>query len=284
MAIATLKELIENGVHYGCQASRWNPAMKPYIHSRKGNVHIIDLKKTLQGLIQTVYFLRQTAAQGKRVLFVGTRKQTADIVREEAERSHSFFVAGRWLGGTLTNMGTMRQRITRLEELEALDTSGSIQQFSKKMVSTLSRERRKIARNFEGTREMKDLPGALVVVDPSHEAIGVAEAVKVDIPVIGICDTDCDPKFADFVIPGNDDSASSLRYLLRVLGDAILKGAQDGSIKAAARGGDRVGSVQSKGKAPEAAEAEAAIEVPKDIEKHGSFSYGGDEGGENAEG
>ena len=189
MPFVTLKELVECGVHFGCNASRWNPKMKPFIHSRQNRIHIIDLRETIKGLIRARHFLLQMAAQGKRALFVGTKRQAADTVRTEAIRSNSHFVATRWLGGTLTNMNTMRSRIQRLEELETLEQGGEIQNFSKKMIANLTREKKKIGRNFEGIRQMKEVPGCVVLVDPRNEHIAIAESMKLNVPIIAIADT-----------------------------------------------------------------------------------------------
>ncbi len=286
MAIAQLRELIECGVHFGSAAARWNPKMKPYIHSKKSRIHIINLRETVKGLVRGYHFLLQLAARGEKILFVGTKRQAADVVRQEALRSQSYFVATRWLGGTLTNMDTMRHRILRLEELEALEASGELHNFSKKMIATLTRECKKIGRNFEGIRDMKKLPGALVVVDPKQEHIAVAEAVKLDIPVVGIVDTDCDPDPIDFIIPANDDSMRSVQCLLSKLADGIIAGAKKAGTQAAMA--QRAAGVAARpapaagGDAPEPAPAPEKkldlpeVEVPEDFSKVGGFSYGGD--------
>jgi len=269
MPFVTVKELVEAGVHFGCNVSRWNPKMKPYIHSRQNKIHIIDLRETLRGLVRARHFLMKLASQRKRVLFVGTKRQAADAIRNEAIRSGSHFVAGRWLGGTLTNMNTMRMRIQRLEELEALEQSGQLQQFSKKMIATLMRERKKISRNFEGIREMKELPAALVVVDPRNEHIAVAEAVKMNIPIIAIADTDCDPDPIDFLIPANDESVRSIQCLLAKLADALVEGGRQAI-------GYEATAVAARSTASEAAAAVAApaVNVPDDISARGAFSFG----------
>ncbi len=269
MPFVTLKELVEAGVHFGCNTSRWNPKMKPYIHSRQNKIHIIDLRETLRGLIRARHFLMKLAGQRKRVLFVGTKRQAADAIRSEAIRSGSHFVAERWLGGTLTNMNTMRTRMQRLEELEALEQSGQMQEFSKKMISMLTRERKKISRNFEGIREMKDMPAALVVVDPRNEHIAVAEAMKMNIPIVAIADTDCDPEPIDFLIPANDESVRSIQCLLSKLADAIVEGGRQAI-------GYEAAAVAATPVAPQAmaAVAEPAVEVPSDLSTRGAFSFG----------
>ncbi|MCL2001477.1 MAG: 30S ribosomal protein S2 [Planctomycetes bacterium] len=272
MAIASLKEMIEAGVHFGSAASRWNPKMKPYIFSKQNKIHIIDLRESLKSLIRAWHFLAQTVAQGKQVLFVGTKRQAADIIRQEANRCESFFVSNRWLGGTLTNMNTMRRRITRLQELEDLEKSGQLQEFSKKMISSLTREKKKIFRNFEGIRNMKDIPGAIVMVDPATEHIAVAEGIKLGVPLIGLIDTDDDPSNLDFVIPGNDDAFCSIQYIVSKLADAVIEGkkrfALQGTVKQRAEGRETEAAVQEKAK---------DINTPSDFSQVGGFSYGGDE-------
>jgi small subunit ribosomal protein S2 len=280
MAIAELRELIEAGVHFGSPAARWNPKMEPYIHSKKERIHVIDLRKTLRGLIRSYHFLKQTTARGGKVLFVGTKRQASEVIRQEARRCESFFVASRWLGGTLTNMQTMRQRILRLEELEHLETSGEIHNFSKKMVATLTRERKKVARNFEGIRDMKKAPDAVVVLDPNEEHIAVAESVRLNIPIVAVLDTDCDPDPVDFVIPGNDDSMRSIQAIVSKLADGVIAGTKAATTQAAMAdraAGPRTKRDQRGGTEP-AKEKEdlPEVEVPKDFSKVGGFTYGGD--------
>ncbi len=271
------KKLIENGVHFGTRSSRWNPKMKPYIHSKRKGIHIIDLRETLKGLFRAWHYIAQVSSKGKGVLFVGTKRQAQDAIRQEAQRANAYFVAHRWLGGTLTNMRTMRNRIVRLEELEGLEASGEIQNFSKKMIAALTRERRNIFRNFEGIRGMKELPGALVVVDPSNEDIALHEAVKLDIPVVAITDTDCDPDPVDFIIPANDDSIRSIGILLQHLADAVIEGRK--------KAGQEQMIAQRAAETPETAPVEEkGIEnVPEDFTAVGGFSYGGDESEEKEE-
>ncbi len=276
MAIATLKELIESGVHFGSAASRWNPKMKPYIFSKQNKIHIIDLRETLKSLIRSWHFLAQTAAQGKQILFVGTKRQAADIIRQEANRCESYFVCNRWLGGTLTNMNTMRRRINRLQELEDLETGGRIQEFSKKMISSLTREKKKIFRNFEGIRNMKDIPGAIVVVDPANEHIAIAEGVKLGIPLVGIVDTDDDPSMLDFVIPGNDDAFCSIQYLLSKLADAVIEGRKNYAIQGTVKQRAQQAGKDGAGEGSPAAD-DKGIETPTDFSQVGGFSYGGSE-------
>ncbi|MHC4871106.1 MAG: 30S ribosomal protein S2 [Planctomycetota bacterium] len=255
MAIVDMKELIEAGVHFGARASCWNPKMEPYIFCKKNKVHIVDMRETLKGIIRAYKFLEDLTSQGKRIVFVGTKRQAQDVVRTEARRSNQYFVAQRWLGGTLTNIKTVRERVQRLDELDALEESGQINEFSKKMISQINREKRKITRNFEGIREMKDVPGALVLIDPRNEQIALAEALKLNIPVIALVDTDCDPDPIDFIIPGNDDGIRSINAIVSVLADACIAG-----------GAKRSENVMISSK-------DAPAVVDKNV---GAVSYGGD--------
>jgi small subunit ribosomal protein S2 len=224
VAIVQVKELIDAGVHYGHRASRWNPKMKPYIYGRSGLIHIIDLRETLKGLLRAYRFLVKTASEGKLVLFVGTKRQAREIIEREATRCGMPFVNERWLGGTLTNFKTIRSRLKRLEELEELERSGQIFTYSKKMISSLLREKRKIERNLRGIRTMERLPDALVIVDPTREHTAVAEARKVGVITVALIDTDGDPDLVDLPIPGNDDSIRSIELIVGKLSQAILEG------------------------------------------------------------
>jgi small subunit ribosomal protein S2 len=222
----TLSQLIEAGVHFGHRVSRWNPKMEPYIYGKRNLIHIIDLRQTVRGLLRAVNFLERLSAQGGEVVFVGTKRQAKPIVKSEADRSGMHHVNERWLGGTLTNFPTIMSRLKRLEELEAIDTSvesGSAD-YSKKMMSSLRREKKKIFRNLEGIRNMKRKPDALVVIDPRHEHICVKEAKKLGLPVVAVLDTDCDPDMCDILIPANDDAFRSVSVILGKLGEAILRG------------------------------------------------------------
>jgi small subunit ribosomal protein S2 len=222
-----VKELIEAGVHFGHRASRWNPKMRPYIYARKNLIHIIDVRETVKGLLRAKKYLSHVASQGSLVLFVGTKRQAADAIQREAERCGMPNVNDRWLGGTLTNFRTIRSRLTRLEELEAI--RGSEQQFntySKKMQSALNREYRKMFRNLHGIRTMNRLPECLVIIDPKKEKNAVSEAQKLGIATVALIDTDCDPDLVDLPIPGNDDSMRSIEMVVKILADAILAGKQ----------------------------------------------------------
>jgi small subunit ribosomal protein S2 len=224
VAIVQVKELIEAGVHFGHRASRWNPKMRPYIYGKRNLIHIIDLRETLRGLLRASKYLVQIASQNKTILFVGTKRQAKETVEREAQRCGMPFVSERWLGGTLTNFRTIRSRLQRLQELEGLEETGQIHTFSKKMISTLTRERKKIYRNLQGIREMNRLPEALVVIDPHREHIAVKEAKKMGIATVALIDTDSDPDLVDLPIPGNDDSIRSIELVLTRLSQAVLEG------------------------------------------------------------
>ena len=224
MAIVDVKEIIQAGVHFGHRVSRWHPKMEPFIFGKRNLIHIIDVRETLKGLVRACNFLTQVSAQGGQVVFVGTKRQAKSIVQREAERSENHYVAERWLGGSLTNLHTIRKRLKRLVELEALEETGEIERHSKKQVSRLRRERRKIFTNLNGLRKMEKIPAALIAVDIRREHIAIREARKCGIPVIALVDTDCDPGLVDIVIPGNDDAFRSIEIILGALADALLSG------------------------------------------------------------
>lgn len=224
MAEIVVKDILDAGVHYGHRSSRWNPKMRPYIYGRRNQIHIIDLKETIRGLIRAKKYLMRVAAQGSLILFVGTKRQASASVAELATEVNMPFCTERWLGGTLTNFRTVRSRLKRLEELEALQESGEIRTYSKKMQSTLMREYRKIYRNLNGIRDMNRLPECLVVVDPGKEKNAVHEARLLGIKVVSLIDTDSDPDLVDLVIPGNDDSLRSIRLIIQHLTDAVKQG------------------------------------------------------------
>lgn len=226
MPLVTAQELIAAGVHYGHQASRWNPKMKPFIHGKRHKIHVINLEETIKGLYRATHFVRQLAATGAQILFLGTKKQIRPVVDAESRRCGMPSVTERWIGGTLTNFATVRERLTRLVELEGMETQGTLEKHKKKAQSMMRREMKKIRRNLEGVRELYGLPGALVVIDPRREDNAVREAARMNVPVVCILDTDCDPTFADIPIPANDDAMSSVQLLLTKLADAVLEGRQ----------------------------------------------------------
>ncbi len=224
MPIVTAQELIDAGVHYGHQASRWNPKMLPYIHGKRHKIHIINLEETIKGLYRATHFLRQLAATGAQILFLGTKKQIRAVVEAEAQRAAMPAVTERWIGGTLTNFATVRERLTRLIELENLESTGAMEKYKKKDQSTMRRDMKKIRRNLEGVRMLHGLPGALVVIDPRREENAVKEAARMNVPVVCVLDTDCDPGYADIVIPANDDAMSSVQLILSRLAEAVVEG------------------------------------------------------------
>ncbi len=224
MPVVSMKELLEAGVHFGHQVHRWNPKMKPYIFGERNGIHIIDLQKTLQMVDVAYDFIKNTVAEGKKVLFVGTKKQAQEAVREEATRCGMFYVVHRWLGGTLTNFQTIRQSIEKFKRLEKLEEREEFRRLPKKEIMRLIKKREKMRRNFEGIKDMEELPGALFVVDPKREEIAVKEANKLGIPVVAIVDTNCDPDLIDYVIPGNDDAIRAIKLLASKMADAVMEG------------------------------------------------------------
>jgi len=228
---ALVKELVEAGVHYGHRASRWNPKMRPYIYARKNLIHIIDVRETVRGLLRAKKYLQQVSARGSLVLFVGTKRQAADAVGQEAQRCGMPYVNDRWLGGTLTNFRTIRSRLSRLEELEAIREGEQINTYSKKMQSALNREYRKMFRNLNGIRTMSRLPECLIVVDPKKEKNAISEAQKLGVATVALIDTDCDPDVVDLPIPGNDDSMRSIELIVKMLADAIVAGKNQAAVQ-----------------------------------------------------
>jgi len=224
MAYVTMKELLEAGVHFGHQTKRWNPKMKPYIFGARNGIYIIDLQRTVR-MFKTAYdFIVDTVARGKSVLFVGTKKQARDSIYEEANRCEMYYVHNRWLGGMLTNFQTIRQSIDRLNYLNNIQNDGSIELFPKKEQLKLGKERLKLDNNLGGIRTMNGLPGALFVVDPKNEAIAVREGRRLNIPIIAIVDTNCDPDDIDYIIPGNDDAIRAIRLITSRMADACIEG------------------------------------------------------------
>lgn len=224
MASDLVRELVDSGIHYGHRSSRWNPKMGPYIFGKRNLIHIIDIRETVKGLLRAKKFLTRVVADGGDVLFVGTKRQAKYAIEDHAKRCGMPYVSERWLGGTLTNFRTVRSRLTRLEELEAEEASGALQEYSKKAIATRTRERRKIKRNLDGIRTMDKLPAALVVVDVVREHNAVKEARKLGIPTVCLIDTDSDPQFADIPIPGNDDAIRSIEIVLKHCAEAVEMG------------------------------------------------------------
>ncbi len=226
MGVISMKALLEAGVHFGHQTSRWNPKMKPYIFGARNGIHVIDLQKTSRLFDRAYGTIRDTVAKGEKVLFVGTKKQAQNVVVEEAKRCGMFYVQNRWLGGTLTNFKTIRQSIDRLKSLEKMESDGSFERMTKKEALHFRREAAKLDRNLPGLKEMIRLPGLLFVVDPKKERIAVAEARRLKIPVVAITDTNCDPEVVDDLIPGNDDAIRAIKLFASRVADACIEGEQ----------------------------------------------------------
>ncbi len=230
MSVVSMKQLLEAGVHFGHQTRRWNPKMAEYIFTQRNGIYIIDLQKTVKKLDQAYNFIKEITEQGKSVLFVGTKKQAQESVKSEALKSGSFFVNARWLGGMLTNFSTIRKRVSRLNQLKAMEEDGTFELLPKKEVIKLRLEIEKLEKFLGGVKDMKELPGALFVVDPKKERIAVAEAKKLDIPVVAIVDTNCDPDVVDYVIPGNDDAIRAVKLISSAIAQAVIEG-KEGDIQ-----------------------------------------------------
>jgi small subunit ribosomal protein S2 len=228
MSVITMRELLEAGVHFGHQTRRWNPKMKPYIFQERNGIYIIDLAQTVQKLRETFEVLKQMSREGKVILFVGTKKQAQEVVRDEAERAGTFFINQRWLGGTLTNFSTIQKRIARLRELENMKAQGDFDRLPKKEVSKLQDQLSKLERFLGGIKDMHRLPDAVFIVDPKKERIAVMEARKLKIPIIAVIDTNCDPDEITYPIPGNDDAIRAVKLMVSKIANAIIEGKTEG--------------------------------------------------------
>ncbi|TDM18012.1 30S ribosomal protein S2 [Macrococcoides canis] len=226
MAVISMKQLLEAGVHFGHQTRRWNPKMKKYIFTERNGIYIIDLQKTVKKVEEAYNFVKSISEEGGTVLFVGTKKQAQEAIKEEAERAGQFFINERWLGGTLTNYKTISKRVKRISEIEKMEEDGTFEVLPKKEVVELKKEYDRLIKFLGGIREMKSMPSALFVVDPRKERNAIAEAKKLHIPIVGIVDTNCDPDEIDYVIPANDDAIRAVKLLTGKMADAILEGRQ----------------------------------------------------------
>ena len=226
MAVVSMKQLLEAGVHFGHQTRRWNPKMAPYIYTERNGIYIVDLQKTVRKLEEAYSFVRQLSESGQSLLFVGTKKQAQDAIREEAQRCGMFYVNARWLGGMLTNFKTMRGRVDRLNQLKKMQEDGTFDMLPKKEVMKHLGEIAKLEKYLGGVKEMKKLPGALFVVDPRKERNAINEARKLHIPIVAIVDTNCDPDEIDYVIPGNDDAIRAIKLISSIMANAVLEGKQ----------------------------------------------------------
>ena len=234
MAVVAMKQLLEAGVHFGHQTRRWDPKMAEYIFQARNGIHIIDLQKTSKKLDEAYDFMKSQAEEGKTVLFVGTKKQAQDCMKEAADKSGMYYVNQRWLGGMLTNFETIQKRVQRLNELETMEQDGTFDVLPKKEVIILKKEMEKLQKNLGGIKEMKEIPGVLFVVDPKKERIAILEARKLNIPVVGLIDTNCNPEDVDYAIPGNDDAIRAVSLIADVMANAIIEGRQGESFDAAA--------------------------------------------------
>lgn len=224
MAIVTMKQLLEAGVHFGHQTKRWNPKMAQYIFGARNNIHIIDLQKTLAKIKEAYRFVRNIVANNQTVLFVGTKRQAQEIIKEEAERCGMFYVNQRWWGGMLTNFSTIRQSVERLKKLEQLQQESKSTTLTKKELAKIEKEKLKLVKGLSGIRDMEDLPGAIFVIDLPQEAIAVSEAIKLEIPVVALVDTNCDPERITYVVPGNDDAIRSIKLITHLVAEAVVEG------------------------------------------------------------
>ena len=226
MAVVAMKQLLEAGVHFGHQTKRWDPKMAEYIYQARNGIHIIDLQKTSKKIDEAYAFMKEVAEEGKDILFVGTKKQAQECIKDAAIKSNMFYVDQRWLGGMLTNFKTIRKRIERLNKLEEMQENGTFDVLPKKEVAALKNEMEKLEKNLGGIKEMTRMPGAMFVVDPKNERIAVLEAKKLNIPIIGLIDTNCNPEDVDYPIPGNDDAIRAVKLITDVMANAIIEGRQ----------------------------------------------------------
>lgn len=251
MAEINIRDLLEAGTHFGHQTRRWNPKMQQYIFTERNKIHIIDLQKTVGKIEDACQVVRETARAGKAILFVGTKKQAADIIRQEAERCEQFYVTDRWLGGMLTNWPTIRQSIRHLDHLDRIATDGTYDKLKKKEVLLLEKERARLVRTLTGIRNMGGIPGLVVIIDIRKEQIAVHEAEKLAIPSVAIVDTNCDPEKVDYPIPGNDDAIRSIGLITQYLADAVIEGKAEA---AAAKGQDKDETAEAPAEVKEEAE------------------------------
>ena len=256
MAVVAMKQLLEAGVHFGHQTRRWDPRMAEYIFQARNGIHIIDLQKTSKKIDEAYEFLREQAEEGKTVLFVGTKKQAQDCMKEAAEKSGMFYVNQRWLGGMLTNFDTIKKRVERLNQLEKMEEDGTFDVLPKKEVILLKKEMEKLDKNLGGIKEMTELPGVIFLVDPKKERNAVLEARKLNIPTIGLVDTNCNPEDVDYVIPGNDDAIRAVKLIADVMANAIIEGRQGEALEAESEDAQEEATEESKDIEEVVAEAE----------------------------
>jgi len=231
LAVVTMKNLLESGVHFGHQVKRWDPRMKKFIFAERNGIHIIDLQKTIQAIKDAYEAVRKTVAAGKTVLFVGTKKQAQQAVQKEAERCGMYYINNRWLGGMLTNFSTIKKSLLRLKKLEKMEVDGTFENLTKKEIAALGKERAKLQKNLGGIKEMKELPGILFIIDTRMEAIAVAEAKRMGIPIVAVVDTNCNPENIDFPIPGNDDAIRAITLFTSIIANAVVEADNEVGLK-----------------------------------------------------
>ncbi len=231
MAVVTMKSLLESGVHFGHQVKRWDPRMKKYIFTERNGIHIIDLQKTITAIKDSYDVIRKVASSGKSVLFVGTKKQAQQAIQNEAERCGMYYVNNRWLGGTLTNFSTIKKSLLRLKKIEKMEIDGTFDNLTKKEVTQLLKEKEKLQKNYGGIKEMKELPGAIFIIDTHKEQIAVAEAHRMGIPIVAVVDTNCNPEGIDFPIPGNDDAIRAISLFTSIIANAVIEADNEQGLK-----------------------------------------------------
>lgn len=264
--VVTMKELLEAGVHFGHQVKRWNPKMKKYIFGQRNGIYIIDLQKTVKMFEVAFNFVKDLSSRGQSVLFVGTKKQAQDVIIEESQKSGSFFVNQRWLGGMLTNYRTIKQGIEKLKKIESMKEDGTYELLTKKEVTRHENERTRLNKNLSGVKDMGKLPGAIFIIDPKKESIAIAEAKKLFIPIVALVDTNCDPDDIDYVIPGNDDAIRSIRLLTSRISDAVKEG-KDILNKTKEDAAEKKAIEEKIAAEQEAEKAEAQAETPAEGKK-----------------
>ena len=264
MAVTTMKALLEAGVHFGHQKSRWNPKMSKYIYSTRNDIHIIDLAISVQKVEEAYEFVKSVVSQGKSVLFVGTKKQAQEAVKAEAERCGMFYINQRWLGGTLTNFKTIRTRIARLTKINEMEKIGEFQQLTKKEVASLIKERDALEKNLGGIKNMQSLPGCLFVIDLKREENAINEAHRLNIPIVAVVDTNCDPDLVDYVIPGNDDAIRAVQLFASIIADAVIE-AREGEAALAASKAAQEAPAEEPATMEEALAEETPVEEKKEV-------------------
>jgi len=270
LAVVTMKNLLESGVHFGHQVKRWDPRMKKYIFAERNGIHIIDLQKTIQAIKDAYEAVRRTVASGKTVLFVGTKKQAQQAIQKEAERCGMYFVNNRWLGGMLTNFVTIKRSLLRLKKLEKMEVDGTFENLTKKEVAALGKERAKLQKNLGGIKEMKELPGILFIIDTRMEAIAVAEAQRQGIPIVAVVDTNCNPDGIDYPIPGNDDAIRAITLFTSIIANAVIEADNEVGLKIIETLGDEDEDMESLLTDVSKKEDDQEVDIAAAIEKYSS--------------